>query len=243
MVKATSCFNTCDGEAEVLWVDFGSAPYQYVWSNGEIGPKATTLCKGKHYVTVYDASGAHITDSVTVSGPDRLMAELRTTPVSGVDMNDGTAAAIVSGGTPPYTFEWFDTALTDSLLTGLSGGQYALAVTDANGCDTVVQGQVGAGPAATCLEANSILTPNGDGENDTFILQCATSGTFEWVELAVFNRFGQEVFSSLRYDNTWQATDRRNQILPTGSYYYVAKGFGNPATITEKTGYINILSD
>ena len=44
------------------------------------------------------------------------------------------------GGTPPYSYEWFDGSYNpigvgDS-ISGLSGGSYFVKVTDANGCDT-----------------------------------------------------------------------------------------------------------
>jgi gliding motility-associated-like protein len=49
--------------------------------------------------------------------------------------SNGTATAVVSGGTIPYSYLW-DTnpAQTTDIVTGLSSGQYNVIVTDANGC-------------------------------------------------------------------------------------------------------------
>ncbi|MBL0007746.1 MAG: SprB repeat-containing protein [Saprospiraceae bacterium] len=47
---------------------------------------------------------------------------------------DGGAIASVHG-VPPYTFLW-STSDTDQMITGLSAGSYAVAITDGNGCMT-----------------------------------------------------------------------------------------------------------
>jgi large repetitive protein len=52
----------------------------------------------------------------------------------------GTAAAVTTGGSWPYTYQWSNGA-TDSLATGLSAGTYFVTLTGANGCvesDTVI---------------------------------------------------------------------------------------------------------
>ncbi|MBN4051407.1 SprB repeat-containing protein, partial [bacterium AH-315-M05] len=53
--------------------------------------------------------------------------------------SDGTATAILSGGTSPYTYSWNTVPIqTASTATGLSAGTYTVIVTDASGCaDTV----------------------------------------------------------------------------------------------------------
>ncbi|MEZ4960012.1 MAG: gliding motility-associated C-terminal domain-containing protein [Saprospiraceae bacterium] len=47
---------------------------------------------------------------------------------------DGSVEATVVGGAPPYTFQWSIPGQTGSTLSGLQPGQYAVTVTDANGC-------------------------------------------------------------------------------------------------------------
>ena len=58
----------------------------------------------------------------------------------------GTATATSIGGTPPYSYEWFDGSYnpigTGDSISGLSGGSYFVKVTDANGCDTISTLQV-----------------------------------------------------------------------------------------------------
>ena len=53
---------------------------------------------------------------------------------------DGIAIGSAAGGTPGYTYEWFDSGYTsfstNDTAFGLSAGTYYLEVMDANGCDT-----------------------------------------------------------------------------------------------------------
>ncbi len=48
---------------------------------------------------------------------------------------DGSLSVAVSGGTPPYTFEWSPGGETTNSISGLSPGTYTVTVTDALGCE------------------------------------------------------------------------------------------------------------
>ena len=53
-------------------------------------------------------------------------------------IKDGTATVVVSGGTPPYTYNWgIDTIVTTdttSTIVGLAPGNYSVTITDSAGC-------------------------------------------------------------------------------------------------------------
>jgi gliding motility-associated-like protein len=57
----------------------------------------------------------------------------------------------------------------------------------------------------------NVVTPNGDGQNDTFAFEAALS-TFE---IKLYNRWGRVVYENDRYDYSWNG---RNE--PGGVYYY-----------------------
>jgi len=59
----------------------------------------------------------------------------------------------------------------------------------------------------------NVITPNGDGRND--VLQIDNLQFYPGTKLHVFNRWGQEVYSSMDYQNNWSPTD-----LSGGNYYY-----------------------
>ncbi|RXG20517.1 Ig-like domain-containing protein, partial [Leeuwenhoekiella aequorea] len=75
----------------------------------------------------------------------------------------------------------------------------------------------------------NVMTPNGDGLNDVFMIQNITSFPNNTVQ--IFNRWGVEVFSTKGYDpnsdnafrgfSDGRATVRRGERLPTGTYYYI----------------------
>src|SRR5690606_34941316 len=87
----------------------GSGALSYSWSNNVINgqPFTPTLGTTTYTVTGTDANGCTGTDQVTVTitaGPS--IDNLNIQNVSCFGMNDGTATILVSGGTPPYTYNW-----------------------------------------------------------------------------------------------------------------------------------------
>lgn len=68
------------------------------------------------------------------------------------------------------------------------------------------------------LVINDLLTPNGDGKNDQWIIH--EPSYIIGCQVMVYNRWGQEVFRTENYDNTWEGT-YQGQPLPDGAYYYV----------------------
>ncbi len=75
----------------------------------------------------------------------------------------------------------------------------------------------GIGDACDGLIINDVLTPNGDGINDTWII--INADRYPNADIKVFNRWGKEVFSTKGYNNDWNGT-YSGDTLPTGSYYY-----------------------
>jgi gliding motility-associated-like protein len=74
--------------------------------------------------------------------------------------------------------------------------------------------------------APSIITPNGDGINDAFVIPCLTQSRFQNHRLIIFNQWGSEVFSSTSYQNDWEGTFG-GKPLPAGTYYYVLEFRGS----------------
>ncbi len=66
----------------------------------------------------------------------------------------------------------------------------------------------------------TIFTPNNDGINDQLILSCINTNLYPKNEIWVFNEWGDEVFYSSPYDNTWEGT-YGGEPLPVGTYFVV----------------------
>jgi len=77
----------------------------------------------------------------------------------------------------------------------------------------------GVGDVCDGLTANDVLSPNGDGINDTWVI--VNVERFPGTVVKVYNRWGNEVFSSNNYSNDWRGTNSTGgDVLPAGSYYY-----------------------
>ncbi|WP_161554612.1 T9SS type B sorting domain-containing protein [Sinomicrobium soli] len=77
----------------------------------------------------------------------------------------------------------------------------------------------------SCLKVYNLFSPNGDGINDTFRVECIER--YPDNRLEVYNRYGNMVYRMKGYDNSWSGTSNvkntisRNGQLPVGTYYYV----------------------
>jgi gliding motility-associated-like protein len=127
-----SCNNTCDGTATVV-VSNGTAPYSYLWSNGELNDNPVALCVCLNTVTITDANGCTLIEDVTIGGPTAIVFDNVVVDSSGCGASDGTIEVLVSGGAGGYSYAWSNSGNTNP-LTGLSAGTYTVTVTDANGC-------------------------------------------------------------------------------------------------------------
>lgn len=116
-----------NGTATVL-VTGGTAPYIYLWSNGNTMATAMGLSEGFAQVTVTDANGCTKNDSIYVS---RLTVAASTQNPSCFGDNNGSVKLTVTGGVEPYSYIWSNAATTDS-IGGLAAGTYLVTITDAN---------------------------------------------------------------------------------------------------------------
>ena len=135
-----SCDGFFDGTA-TAFVNGGSGNYTYLWDGGQQNPTIEFLGPGEYTVTISDENGCGGTASVTIFHPDPIEVEVITTDAICSDPNSGAAEAIVTGGTPPYTYMW-NTYATGAdqespVLTGLEPGPYTIFVIDANECEGI----------------------------------------------------------------------------------------------------------
>ncbi len=94
-------------------------------------------------------------------------------------------------------------------------------------------------PSATnssqCFIPN-LISPNGDGESDTFIIPCAAG--FPGSSLTIFNRWGSKVFETGNYQNDWDGS-YDGHPLPVGTYFYRLSL--NDQSKTVLSGYVAII--
>ncbi|TNF32447.1 MAG: HYR domain-containing protein, partial [Bacteroidetes bacterium] len=140
-----SCNGADDGQATAT-VSGGCEPYQFVWSGGQTTQTATNLSAGQQILTVTDANGTQVTDTIVLTEPTMLtidsLSVLQYTGGSNVscpEANDGGIELAVSGGAScvAYDFQWSGPAgfvSGEKDIVDLAAGSYTVVVTDANGC-------------------------------------------------------------------------------------------------------------
>ena len=224
--RGVNCFGDADGEIQ-LFVDGGvqyqtALGYIFLWDEPSF-PNGTTIRNvqaGVYPVTIEDANGCQVMRDVVVDGPTgELVADVVTTPAD--DNCNGSTRLEVTGGTQPYFYDWFNRIEADSSdreLFGLCSGTYVAEITDANGCTTVASGTVG-NTSIECLTARAVMTPDGGGLNEEFIIWCIEQ--FPNNTLEIYNRWGQLVWEQDNYDNTWAGRTIRGAEVPDGAYFYV----------------------
>ncbi|WP_424653225.1 T9SS type A sorting domain-containing protein [Capnocytophaga sputigena] len=145
-------------------VEGGVPPYKYRWK--KIGSQTSflgngtavirRLGKGTYQLVVTDENDNEATAFYTLTEPPRLMLSVTKSEMTCSAPNGGQAAAIASGGTPPYTYLW-NTGHSGAHITGLSAGKYFVTVSDSRGCS--VQEKVVLSYPEEVEVNNAIITP------------------------------------------------------------------------------------
>jgi len=149
------CFNDSSGVA-LVFHSGGFSPISYQWNNGDTLYTNNHLTAGNYSVTATDRFGCTTEQGFTLTEPDELIVDLVTNadnPNTGIF--EGSVLLQPSGGNPPYTFDWeMFGETTDPLKTGLENGIYNITITDDNGCEKIIQANVG---NVTSIEEISFL--------------------------------------------------------------------------------------
>jgi gliding motility-associated-like protein len=86
------------------------------------------------------------------------------------------------------------------------------------------------------VDAINILTPNGDGKNDKWVIKNIDS--YPNNEVSIYDRTGRLVYTRRNYNNEWDAT-MNGAPLGEGTYYYILTIEGGKTA----KGYITIIRD
>ncbi len=132
-VNDVNCPGAATGSASVT-ITGGTPPFSYLWSNGATTSSISNVPAGVYTVTVTDGVGCQVIESYTILQPNAFSYANTSTNSLCFGGNTGTASAVITGGTPGYTYSWSPTGQTAQTAVGLTAGLYNVTVTDANGC-------------------------------------------------------------------------------------------------------------
>jgi gliding motility-associated-like protein len=203
-MNGSIAFNVTGGTAPytVVWSAVGlpavcSVPASSVTNTGIIS--ATGLCQGSYSVNITDLNGCPYSFAQSIIAPNLpLTASATQTNILCHGQCTGVATTVPSGGTAPYQHSWSNGQTTPS-ITGLCIGDYYDTITDANGCEIIVQFSITA-PAqpmvVTITDVDVDCFDNATGS----ITVSATGGTpgynVSWTPGPPFPGAGLEILNS-----------------------------------------------
>jgi gliding motility-associated-like protein len=135
VTDSISCYGFSDGSVTVTAL--GQPAYSYAWSDLQTGITATGLDANTLYtVTITDSYGCTTAQGISLTQPQPLTMNFITTDALCYNSNDGSASALVTGGTTSYQYVWqpSGTATNVNSVSTLHAGTYTLSVTDLHGC-------------------------------------------------------------------------------------------------------------
>ncbi len=233
-IVASADTAVCPGQPATLRVE-GGVGYSWSPATGTNGARTDSATVVPLVRTVYTVVG---TDTAGCTGTDTVVVELLPRPpvaaVSSGDLITCAVQAVQVFATGARTYRWqparwcSDSTSDAPFVSPPHSAVFYVEGTDEQGCvgwDTLaVESQ-----KEVVIFMPDAFTPNGDSRNDAIypIMHCnCTFASFK-----VFNRWGQLVFSTVRYKDGWDGMfDGRLQDL--GVYHYIVT-CNRPAGNTE----------
>ncbi len=156
-----NCRGFCDGTIE-LDPRGGTTPngiYTYLWEDGMTSRTRNDLCAGAYTVTLTDSNFCMHIDSFEVLEPDTIIVDTLITNVGCSDSGLGGSITLSpTGGCEGFTYLWPNNESMTNVATGLDVGNYSISVTDACGCQTIIDADVSGSNqlTATALDVTQI---------------------------------------------------------------------------------------
>ncbi|OFX26802.1 MAG: hypothetical protein A2033_05645 [Bacteroidetes bacterium GWA2_31_9] len=150
LVNDVSCFGDSDGSIELslplayenvgniytFWPTVGGQAIN--GENNQQNPLRTydivNFLSAGYYVVIVDDNFCQTVDSAEVKQPDPLTSTHMQLTKGCHLASDKSAVVTPSGGTPPYSYEWFNTGIFDSIAYNLPAFNQDVYIYDNNGC-------------------------------------------------------------------------------------------------------------
>ncbi len=110
----------------------GTAPFNFVWCNGQNAASATDLAAGTCLISISDAAGCQLDYSIEVPSSTAPSVDGTVTPVT-CGACDGAIELNFTDAAAPLSILW-NNGSTSQTLSQLCSGDYSAEITDANGC-------------------------------------------------------------------------------------------------------------
>lgn len=178
-----TCAGLCNGEVTAS-ASGGTGAYQYLWTPGNFSsPNVSGLCAGAYSIRITDQNGCFRDTTVFINEPQNLSLTVSSTG-SNCGQANGSAAAVVSGGTPGYTYSWSTTpSQNTATASGLTPGSYTITVKDNNNCSStasVIINNIPGVNATIGTYSNVTCNSNCNGTASVSLSGGASPYTYSW---------------------------------------------------------------
>jgi gliding motility-associated-like protein len=233
-VKNLSCYEDETGGIQVAAPSSTSPVFN--WVNHDMsGAHIQNLEAGIYDLEVVDVYSCRSDTTLIVSQPSELLVDYESGHPSCIGYNDGYIDFMVTGGVEPYIYCWDMGESHSPSFARLYEREYNFVIKDNNGCKENVSVKLVDTPIE-CIRIPNAFTPNGDGTNDTWIIE--NLEIYNNYQIQVFNRWGQLMYYSETGDEPWDGTTMNGKKVPAGSYLYVIK---LDSGREQKTGTISVI--
>src|SRR5690554_4776705 len=232
-----------DGSITGTEVSGGTAPYTFMWYGVSVSSEDLfDASAGIYNFTVSDANGCTVNEGpYTINGPV-LPSVVITSPDQ--EINYGESVNINTTYSPTgTTLSWSPadglncTTCDEVVATPETSTWYVVTATSVDGCTS--SDSIYVKVIDPCNEAQfpTVFSPNDDGLNDFY---CILGGCFKYMELRIYNRWGELMFVSNDENECWDGTFRGERVN-TGSYAYYFKGIQIDGKEVSFSGNINLI--
>lgn len=200
----------------------------YYWEFGD-GSNSILENPDHHYL----GSGIYTVKLVTRSSYQCVDSLLRNVTIFDLPLVDAGEDTLVSKGfsirmqaSGANIFDWSPAESLDNpgifnpIARPMETTTYSVRGIDNNGCENTDEVTVKINNDYQLIASN-ILTPDYNGQNDTW--KITNIDAFETATVYIFNRWGDEVYNKKGYQNDWDGRNMNGDVLPDGTYYYVVK--------------------
>ncbi|MFD1872385.1 gliding motility-associated C-terminal domain-containing protein [Hymenobacter bucti] len=197
----------------------------YLWQDGSTNPTYLVQSSGTYTVRATTPLGCTATASSRVQLGQAPLVQLRADTL----VCPNAVWTLRTNPQPAGTLYRWQDGSTGATYVAHGPGQYLVEVRAATtGC--LATATLRAAPLDCPVVIPNIITPNGDPQNEFFVLKGLTPS--DW-SLRIFDRWGRQVYDRAKYDNGWNAPGQA-----AGLYYYL---LSNPATGERHQGWVEVV--
>ena len=138
LIGTSNCFDASENVAQVI-PQQGTAPYTFNWSSGSDRDTSVLPNAGWHLVTIIDANGCEVVDSIEVleNLPPQFLAEAIPPTCEEISRGAIIIQDIEGAGDYEYSLDgndFFAITATPFIIPGVTSGLYEMTVRDRDGC-------------------------------------------------------------------------------------------------------------